>query len=202
MLNAFIVWLLKYKGIALFLLLALGIVGLPIPDETLMTFAGVYMAKNELSFVPTLFAAYAGSLIGITVSYLIGRTAGAYLVRKYGPRFGLTQERIDRVHRWFEKIGKWTLLVGYFVPGVRHLTGYVAGTTELSFMQFAIFAYTGAILWCTLFLSFGYFSGQHLDSIIGFIIENIDNLILFFSVVGLLIFGLYWWYGRKKREHL
>lgn len=201
MLNAFIIWLLKYKGIALFLLLALGIVGLPIPDETLMTFAGVYMAKNELSFAPTLFAAYAGSLVGITISYLIGRTAGAYLVRKYGPRFGLTQERIDRVHRWFEKIGKWTLLVGYFVPGVRHLTGYVAGTTELSFVQFAIFAYTGAILWCTLFLSLGYFSGHHIDYIIGFAMENIEmveHLILLISVIGILIFGFYQFYRKKK----
>lgn len=201
MLNAFIIWLLKYKGFALFLLLALGIVGLPIPDETLMTFAGIYMAKNELTMVPTLFAAYAGSLFGITVSYLIGRTAGAYLVKKYGPRVGFTQDKIDRVHRWFEKIGKWTLLIGYFIPGVRHLTGYVAGTTELSFIQFAIFAYTGAILWCTLFLSFGYFSGQHLDSIIGFVVENIDNLILSLIVVGLVVFGFYWLY-KKKRERL
>src|SRR5262249_11216787 len=122
--DSLVIWLTQYGSFALFGLLALGIIALPIPDETLMTFAGVMIAKGHLEMIPTLLAAYGGCFFGITVSYFIGRTAGTYLVKQYGSHIGLTEEKINRVHLWFEKIGKWTLLVGYFIPGVRHLTGY------------------------------------------------------------------------------
>lgn len=200
MLDALVAWLLQYKSMALFFLLALGIVGLPIPDETLMTFAGALVAKGHLEMVPTIIAAYAGSLFGISLSYFIGRTAGSYLVKKYGSRFGLTQDRIDRVHRWFEKIGKWTLLVGYFIPGVRHLTGYVAGTTELSFFQFAVFAYLGALLWCSLFLALGYSSSQHWEHLLAFLIDNIENLILLIGMVIVVAFAIPLLYKKQEKE--
>lgn len=196
--DGLIAWLAHYKGFALFGLLALGIVGLPIPDETLMTFAGALIAKGYLDIPSTLIAAYAGSFVGITISYWIGRTAGTYLIKQYGYRIGLTQEKVDQVHAWFEKIGKWTLLVGYFIPGVRHLTGYVAGATELHFTQFAIFAYTGATIWVTLFLTLGYFSSKHWKNIFAFAINNIGNLILLLGIVAICGLAIRMFY--KKRE--
>ena len=194
-------WLLQYKSVALFVLLALGIVGLPIPDETLLTFAGALVAKGHLNGYSVIFSAYMGSILGVSLSYLIGRTAGSYLVKKYGYRFGLTKERIDKVHLWFEKIGKWTLFVGYFIPGVRHLTGYVAGTTELCFFQFGLFAYLGALLWSSLFLALGYFSGQHWERLLSFLIDNVENLILLISMVMIIGFAISLFYDNKKNKN-
>jgi membrane protein DedA with SNARE-associated domain len=51
-------------------------------------------------------------------------------------------------------------MFGYFLPGVRHLTAYVAGTSQFSFAVFALFAYTGALLWPVTFLSVGYIAGE------------------------------------------
>lgn len=189
-LNGLIAWLTQYKALALFLLLALGIVGLPIPDETLMTFAGILIAKGYLEIVPTLCAAYSGSIAGISLSYFIGRTAGSYLLNRYGRYLGLTEKKINKAHVWFEKIGKWTLLVGYFIPGIRHLTGYVAGATELRFSQFAIFAYTGAFIWASLFLMLGYFSSQHWERVVAFTIDNIEHIVILLLMVLLISVGL------------
>jgi membrane protein DedA with SNARE-associated domain len=195
-----LIWLTKYGSFALFALLAAGIVGLPIPDETLMTFAGVLVAQNHLEMIPVVIAAYAGSFLGITLSYVIGRTAGAYLIKHHGHRVGLTQDKFDRVHQWFEKIGKWTLSIGYFIPGVRHLTGYVAGAIELSFMQFAIFAYTGAFLWTSLFLTLGYFSSRHWDRALKFVLDNIENVALVSGISVVLGILISFYIKRKKRE--
>lgn len=153
----FVGWLIEYGGPILFLMLVLGIVGLPIPDETLLTLSGWLIAKGQLNLVPTVIFAIAGSICGITISYWLGRNTGTWLLKRYGPRFKFTEKRIQHVHGWFERIGKWSLLVGYFVPLVRHLTGYVAGTLELPFREFAIFAYAGAVIWSLSFLSLGYF---------------------------------------------
>jgi membrane protein DedA with SNARE-associated domain len=150
----------SYGEIALFVLLTLGIVGLPIPDETLLTFAGYLAAKGQLNPWLTAPACVLGSISGISMSYVIGRTAGGYLATRFGRYIGITPTRLAKAHAWFERFGKWTLLFGYFIPGVRHLTGYIAGTTQLEYRYFAIFAYIGAAVWTLVFLAIGYFFGE------------------------------------------
>jgi membrane protein DedA with SNARE-associated domain len=154
-------WLTNYGSITLFVLLALGIVAFPVPEETLMVFAGILMGSGKLGIPSTIIAAFAGSLCGITTSYVIGRTAGSYFTHRYGKWLGLTEAKLERAHYWFEHYGKWSLFVGYFIPGVRHFTGLIAGTTALDLRQFILFAYTGGIFWVSTFLSIGYFFGEY-----------------------------------------
>jgi len=120
-----------YGYLGVFSLLMLGIVGLPVPDEWLLTFAGYLIYKGHFHIVPALAAAILGSVCGISVSYYLGRTLGISIVRRYGQWFHITEERMSRVHAWFDRTGRWSLLVGYFIPGVRHLAGFVAGTSKL-----------------------------------------------------------------------
>jgi membrane protein DedA with SNARE-associated domain len=142
-----------YVGIAC--LLALGIVGAPVPDETLLAFSGYLVCRGDLALVPTLVAAFLGSALGITLSYALGRTLGQYLLERYGRYVHLTPERLERAHAWFERLGKWALAFGYFVPGLRHLTAYAAGATRLEPWEFAVFAYSGGLAWSSLFVVLG-----------------------------------------------
>jgi membrane protein DedA with SNARE-associated domain len=148
--------ILQHGSIALFVLLAVGIVGLPIPDETLLVFVGFLLARDKLPLVSTLVCAYIGSMCGISLSYVIGRLAGSWLIKRYGRWIGITPQRIERAHAWFQRIGAWTLPIGYFIPGVRHLTGYVAGTLQLNLRKFSLFAYSGAVIWVSTFIIIGY----------------------------------------------
>lgn len=150
-------YLLQYGPIFLFLALALGIVGLPIPDETLLISAGYLAAHNQIDLPFTVVSAWTGSIAGITISYLLGRLVGKWIIKNYGSTLNLTQENISRVQVWFSKIGKWSLVVGYFVPIIRHLVGFVAGGTKLDYRLFALFAYSGALVWSTSFLMIGFY---------------------------------------------
>ncbi len=187
-------WLLNYGSFALFVLLALGIVALPVPDETLMVTAGILMDTGHLNIPETILAAYLGSMCGITGSYIIGRTAG-HLVHRYGKWFHITEERLAYAHQWFERFGKWTLSIGYFIPGVRHFTGLLAGMTELKYGTFALFAYTGAVIWATFFLSVGYFLGGYLPDIFRIIEVDFDVILI---VVALIIAGYLIYRLRKS----
>jgi membrane protein DedA with SNARE-associated domain len=153
-------WIAEYGYAGIFSLLVLGIVGLPVPDETLLAFAGYMIFQGRLRPVPTFLSALAGSMCGITLSYFVGRLTGYVLIEKYGPKLHIRMERVQMVHDWFRRIGRFTLTFGYFVPGVRHLTAYVAGASELEYPVFALFAYVGAVLWAGTFLSLGYFLGE------------------------------------------
>lgn len=151
-------WISHYGAAALFALLALGVVGLPVPNETLLTLAGALVRKGELHPLSTLLAACAGNVSGVSVSYLLGRYAGDHFLKRH------LEKAMDTLEHWFERIGKWALAFGYFIPGVRHLTALGAGSSGFPFPEFAKYAYSGAMLWTVLFLGLGYFLGAHLPS--------------------------------------
>lgn len=156
----FLRWVAKYGYLALFGLLTAGVVGAPVPDETLLTFAGVLVYRGHLEFWPAVAVAFAGSACGISVSYAVGNALGLLLLRRHGRYFRLTPERFDRAHAWFERVGRWSLFFGYFLPGIRHLTALLAGATRLRFREFAAFAYPGALLWSFTFISLGVLAGH------------------------------------------
>lgn len=159
-------WIAQYGYVGIFGLLVLGIVGLPVPDETVLTIAGYLIFQGRLRAAPTVLSALLGSVCGITLSYLLGLTTGYYLLHKYGPRIHVTTARIDLVHRWFRHLGGFTLTFGYYVPGVRHLTAYVAGASKLEYPAFAAFAYSGAAVWIGTFLGLGYFLGERWSEVL------------------------------------
>ena len=150
-------WLLAYGSIILFVLLALGIIGLPIPDESLLVLAGGLAAQGKLLVIPTMIAGIAGAIFGISISFWLGKKVGPWLIRKFGPTLHITPKTIKIMHSWFSHMGKWTLVVCYFIPLIRHLAGFVAGTTRLEYKIFALYAYSGAIIWSLTFFSLGYF---------------------------------------------
>ena len=195
-------WITQHGYAGIFSLLIFGIVGLPVPDEWLLTFSGYLVFKRALLFIPTFGSAFLGSACGITVSYMLGRVFDTYVLLKYGPYIHITPERLERVHSWFERKGRWTLLGGYFIPGVRHLTGYVAGASELSFSSFALFAYTGAFCWAAVFITLGYLLGEEWDHVL----QSIDQtkfLVIGLAaavVAGWLIFGYLRRQGSLKQE--
>ncbi len=108
---------------AIFVLLVFGIVGLPVPDETLLTFTrlsgvqGQADADARVRWRP--FAAAPAASRSATV---LGRTFGLALIHRYGKYVAFTEEHMQKAHDWFERVGHWGLTFGYFVPGIRHLT--------------------------------------------------------------------------------
>jgi membrane protein DedA with SNARE-associated domain len=189
-------WLLHYGSFAIFGVMALGIIALPVPEETLMVIAGIFMSKGQLNIPLTVLACYAGSMAGITMSYFLGRTAGTFFIKKYGRWVGISESKLHYAHNWFSRYGKWSLFFGYFIPGVRHLTGLTAGMTHLKYKQFALFAYLGAIIWVSTFLSVGYFLHSYWRCIFLTVEARLEQIIL------LLIFILlcYFFFHKMKKK--
>ncbi len=77
-------WIETYGYLGVFLSLMLGMFGLPVPDETILAFVGYLVFKGDFQALPALLAAFLGSICGITLSYLVGRTLGLPLLHKYG----------------------------------------------------------------------------------------------------------------------
>ena len=189
-------WISQYGYAGLFCLLMLGIVGLPIPDETLLMFCGYLVWKGRLHPVTTFFAGLSGSACGISLSYLLGRTYGHKVAYRYGKYVGLTSERLERVHRWFDRIGSWLLAAGYFIPGVRHCSALVAGMSELRYLTFAMFAYSGAAVWVASFLSLGFLVGENWQHAAALI----DRYALILSALAAILIAAWWIVSVKSKN--
>ena len=155
-------WLVGYGAPLLFFAQVFGIFGLPIPDELLLTVAGALIRKGMLRGSTITTAAVAGCLSGITLSYALGRVVDAAVLHA---RLHRHQDAIDRAQEWFCRFGGWLLAFGYFIPGVRHVTAIVAGSSSLDYRGFALYAYPGGALWCAVFLLLGYYAGDRWEEV-------------------------------------
>ncbi|HMF01408.1 MAG TPA: DedA family protein, partial [Terriglobia bacterium] len=90
-------WIGQYGYSAVFFLLIAGIVGLPVPDQLLLVLSGYLVLTKSLSLAPTLVAAILGSIVGITLSYALGRGAGSYISKS---RFAA--DRLENARDWFQ----------------------------------------------------------------------------------------------------
>ncbi len=190
-------WVTTYGYGALFGLLVLGIVGLPVPDETLLVFCGYLISRGTLSAPGTYLAALAGACCGITVSYFIGRTAGLGVVHRFGRYLHVNDQHLERVHRWFEHSGHWALFGGYYIAGVRHFTAIIAGASKLEFHAFLLYAWSGAATWVAVFLTLGYVLGEEWRTVA----DLVHRYLLYASGIGIaLAIAFFAWRKFARRR--
>ncbi|MFF2753265.1 bifunctional DedA family/phosphatase PAP2 family protein [Psychrobacillus sp. NPDC058041] len=138
-------------GISLFLEL----LALPLPGEVLMTYAGMMVFQGHFSLVVSILTAGIGTSFGMTISYWIGMKLGPSFFEKHGHKIHFGPEKLKKTSVWFERFGVKLLVIAFFIPGIRHITGYFSGITRMPFRTYALYAYIGAFLWVSTFISLG-----------------------------------------------
>ncbi|MGE5389988.1 MAG: VTT domain-containing protein [Deltaproteobacteria bacterium] len=151
----------QYGYIVLFGVLTIELIGAPTPGETLMTYCGFLVSMGKLNWGISIVVATLGVISGITISYFIGRTLGIAFFRKYGRYIHLGPDKLEKTSQWFKRYGNGLLFIAYFIPGVRHVTGYFSGITGIPYRKFALNAYIGALIWTSTFISLGKILGSN-----------------------------------------
>jgi membrane protein DedA with SNARE-associated domain len=141
--------------LVLFTSLFLELLALPLPGELLMGSAGLLVFEGKLNWLGIIMVGGLGASIGMTISYMIGYRLGMPFVQKYGKYVHFGPDKLDRTSQWFATYGNKLLAIAYFIPGLRHFTGYFAGIVRIPFRTFALYAYTGAFLWVGTFVTIG-----------------------------------------------
>ncbi|MEH7107890.1 MULTISPECIES: DedA family protein [Bacillaceae] len=174
-----------------------GIVGLPLPDEVLLTFVGYNVYLGNMAYLPSILCAFAGACIGITLSYLLGLKLGLPFLKRFGPKLHITEDRIEQTKKLFEKMGPLLLFIGYFIPGVRHVTAYLSGINGYSYKKFFLYAYSGAFTWCFTFITVGKTLGENWR-FVEFYLSRYSIYLFLLLLIGSYITYVYW----KKRRFI
>lgn len=156
----------RFGYVAVAVLIFLESFGFPLPGETVLIAAAVYAGTGHLNVFIVGGAAWVATFAGSTVGFVVGRVGGEPLVLRWGRRFFLTPERLDRVARFFRKGGAWCVLGARFVEGFRQFNGIVAGVCGMPWPLFLAANAVGAALWVTAWTSVGVLAGNHLGTIL------------------------------------
>jgi membrane protein DedA with SNARE-associated domain len=141
---------------AIFLLVFLGNLGLPIPEETVLTLAGFLVWKGELQFLITTGVGIASAVAGDNFGYWVGRHLGARAALRYGRFVFITAERVAKMQGFMSRYGATGVFLARFFPGIRFLAGPLAGTSSMQFRKFFMANLCGAVIYVPLMVSLGY----------------------------------------------
>jgi membrane protein DedA with SNARE-associated domain len=154
-------WIHHYGEAAVFVILLLESLGVPLPGESLLIFTAILAGRGDMSFPALLVSAWAGAVTGDNLGYLIGRMLGHRIISRYGGKIGLTAQRLRRVEAVFARYGPVTVAFARFVNVLRQLNGVVAGTMEMDWWQFLAFNALGGALWVLAWTMAGFYLGRH-----------------------------------------
>lgn len=192
----------QFGYFALFFLLWLGIVGMPIPDEVIVLSAGVLTATDVLEVFPAFVATYLGVVSGLSLGYVLGRTVGAPALQWIGRKKGMNKY-VAHAQSLLERYGSYALCISYFLPVVRHVVPYLVGIGKMSFRRYALFSYTTGLIWTLILFAIGRVTGDnvaylnaHLHTVTQGMAAGAAGLVL---VVAAGVFGCRVWKRRKEQ---
>jgi membrane protein DedA with SNARE-associated domain len=180
-------WITAYGYWAVLVLVGLESMGLPLPGETALIAAAVYAGtSHELSIVGVVAAAAAGAVIGDNIGYEIGRLMGFPFLRRYGPRIGLSAERLRLAQYLFRRYGGAIVLFGRFAAVLRTFVALLAGTNCMPWPRFLFYNAAGGLVWSSIFGVGAYMLGSSVHRIAGPVGIGLFVLALTAAIAGIL----------------
>jgi membrane protein DedA with SNARE-associated domain len=155
--------------------------GVPLPGETILVAAALLSATTgEINIVVVVIAAAAGAIVGDGVGYVVGRSLGAPLLRRYGRYIGLDEDRLLIGRYLFLQYGNAVVFFGRFIAVLRMFAALFAGANSMPAARFFFFNITGGICWACLFGFGAYAAGARIYKISGTL--SVISLCLFIAV--------------------
>jgi membrane-associated protein len=169
--------------------------GIPLPGETMLLFASfLAFEHHELNLGLIILVATGACVLGDNLGYWIGERGGRPLLHRYQRFFRVSDERIARGEKLFERFGAATVFFARFIFGIRILAGPLAGVLRMHWRRFVLFNFLGALVWVTVISCAGYFFGRHWQELLR-VVGRVNTAVF---VVAALIVIAWWWRYRKK----
>jgi len=176
-----------------------GLVIFPLlPGDSLLFVAGTVAAASGVNVHLLALTLLIAAVLGDSVNYSIGHFIGPkVLSHPRETRLGrwLKPEYMDRTHRFYEKYGGFTIIIGRFVPVVRTFAPFLAGVGQMRYRKFLAYNVIGGTAWVSLLLYTGYLFGN-----IPWVKNNLAWIVLGIIVVSLLPIAFQWIKERQERK--
>lgn len=162
----------------------------PIPSEVVLLFGGFLTLHTEMSVPLVIAFATAGSLLGATVLYMVGRLftkerLARFVSSKAGKCLHLKYEHVNMAGKIFVRYQSAAVLVCRCIPIVRSLISIPAGAAKMNLPLFFLLTGIGSTIWNSILIFTGAFLGDAWESSMYYL-----DIFTEIAVVALIIAGI------------
>jgi membrane protein DedA with SNARE-associated domain len=178
------------------LVVAAEALGVPLPGETAVIFAGIAASEHRLNIVLVIVIASAAAIVGDNIGFQIGRRGGRALLERPG-RFSEERQRVIAIgDPFFERHGPKAVFLGRWIAGLRIWASWLAGASAMRWRSFLLWNALGGIGWATSVSLAAYYGGKGVEHVLSQI--GLYGLIVagVLGVAGLVLLN---WHRRRRR---
>jgi membrane protein DedA with SNARE-associated domain len=188
---------LTHGYIAVFVVLLLCGLGLPIPEEITLVGSGLVVYEGEANLYVMMGVTVAGILAGDAMLMFLGKRYGPQLLQRAFFRRLLHAERMSKVKQQFDRHGVKAVFFARFFAGIRACVYFTAGTHGMRYRTFLLLDLAGALLSAPISVWLGFRFGGEISRALA-VVRRFEHLLL-----GLLAAFVLWtvfrWLWRRRR---
>ena len=179
------------------ILVACGL-GVPLPEDISLILGGFLAHKGAAHLPMMMFVGFAGIVVGDSLIFFAGRRLGSNVGRKSTGFFAriVTPEKRAKVEGMFAKHGQKIVMIARFLPGVRAVTYFTAGSAGMRYWRFVLWDGIAALLSAPLFVYLGYRFGGELEMLTA---KLKSGQVVVLSVLAILGISAFLWNRRRTR---
>lgn len=165
-----------------------------LPGDSLLFIGGAFCATGAMNSILLSSLLILAAVSGNTVNYMIGRAIGNKAFT-HNYRW-LDRAALQKTHTFFELHGGKTIVLARWLPVVRTFAPFVAGISQMGWVQFQLFNVSGAVLWVVGLITLGYYFGG-----IPIIRDHLNTIVLigFAAAAGPVALAALWRLVKKAR---
>ncbi len=170
------------------------IIGTFLEGETIMILAGVAAHLGYLELEWVIICGFFGTVIGDQLYFFLGRRHGKTTLAKH-PAWQTPATRVLKILERHQNL----LILGFrFLYGIRTVTPFVIGMSEVSYMRFTLLNLTGAAIWAVCIALAGYYFGHAVELFLGDIKKYEIEVMAVIAAVAALFWARHFYRRRQS----
>ena len=179
-----------FPYVGLFLLLLLGGIGLPFPEDATLILCGFLISTQVVKPIPALITVYVGLLMADLTLHFIGKKYGRQVVTHRRFRKLISPERLSFLEGKFNRWRILIILLGRHVAGLRAQIFLVSGIMRMPALKFLAADAVSSLFTMTLMIGAGYWGGNSIKFIKQGIVK-IEHIAILVVILFILLYSVY-----------
>ena len=185
---------------AIFFLLLLCGLGLPLPEEIPLFVVGYLAYRGSVDLMVGIYLTFLGIMLGDFILFSIGRYAGIKIFDYRWFRRVLNRKRLRQCRKYFNKYGYRIVFFARFVAGLRAPIFLSAGTLRMKPQVFLVLDGIAALVSVPLLVFLAYYFGAEIERLM-MLIKTTKVSLSAVVLAAIATYILFRWKKKRKLTH-
>src|SRR3954452_4303519 len=172
---------------AVFALIAIETMGIPVPAEAALITAALLAHDGEMDIGTLVVLAAAAAILGDNVGFALGRTFGRRIFLAHGPFERHRGKVLELGEPFFARHGPKAVFLGRWIAGLRIASAWLAGMNKMRWPTFLFWNALGGICWAASVALSIYFLGKVAEDAID-VVGPVGAVLGVLVIVGFLLY--------------